>query len=536
MFHWQYLNVLLITISVLLGAAALFFGAYFLYGYYINRKLQDHINEKPEGRLKIRLPQISVVLLVFVLLTTFVLGGYYTGVIQQSRKHKLYARIGYLRAENAQYVPDIFKLPKAFGGEADATEISGTEYENFESMNTNVTLDNYAGLVEMLGTIESHYDPNFTVLTLKEEIKTLFQNITVFDRWVKIKNETLSEIGEYCVSYDAETYHMTVLRRRSFSPWVWDAASKQARPISHEVLYKLDYAYDESGTETFECEIFSVLRVDGKDHIRQYQYIKNVKDTSFTKYIIAPLTVLKGEPGYEPLYEIDSDNPYGAECRFVQVDYSDTSNTMLFVNQTFASAHNDMPDVTSVKLYAGTEAELTLYHTVFSKDISKHQDLKKDIFYDGEFNDLMKMYREQDDNIRSELYGPRSGLVKLPPDDIPQNEITHQEREILYKSVGGIAVMNNFEGVGKSLGTEGQKDKLKGAYGYLNESLNMLAKSTGATIPMPAAPVSDNTDHCAFENALQEALGWIAKNAVESSYLGKQYRNILKAADRYVLI
>lgn len=525
---WRYTENLIIACSVALGGAALFFAAYFLYRFYINQRLKGKY-------LKISLPRISSVLLACILLVAGTLAGYFISVAETVNKHRLYARIGFLRADNAQYVPDIFKLPKSVPAGANPDESLGADYKNFKTMTTDVTLGNYGELVNMLGTIDSHYNEEFTVLKLKEEIKEVFQNVNVFNKWVKLKSGALSGIGEYFLSYDEKTHHMTVLRKRSFTPYVWDNDKQKSIQTTHDVLYKMDFAYGENGIETFECEIFSLLYAFGKSYVRQYQYIKNVKDTSFTKYIISPLAVI-GEISDNPLYEVDSDNPYGSECRFVQLDYSGDTMEMLFVNQAFASAYNGMPDITSVNLYKSSPAELTLYNTAFSSDLSKYYggSLLDKTFYNGLLgqNDLMKMYSEQGIH-RTALPGNPYNYTENPK-ELYGSEITGQQREILYKDETGVMIFNNFSGYTLI----GEESKLAGSFNYLTGSLASLAKNTGlqspAQITAPAAGIK--TADSAFENRLQERLGEIAENAVKNSYLSKNYKNTLKKAGKYILI
>ena len=516
------------------GAAAVFFTLWFLYKYYVNQRLKGRFK-------KFDLPRISAVAITVTLLTAFTLGGYFNGASIRNREHRLYAGIGFLRAENTQYVPDILTLSEAMqpvGVENavfpldDPDDTSG--YKNFRHMSTDVSLLNYGEIVKMLGIIESPYNPDFTVLDLKEEAKKVFENVTVFDKWVKVKGGDKKEIGEYYrLSYDKKSRHLTLLRKRDFFPYICKEGSVLAGAARHEVLYKLDY-YTETGGEVFECEIFSVLHAGGKDYIRQYQYIKNVKDKSFSKYIISPYMVLDGGGLEQPLYEIDSDNPYGTERRFVQLDYSDGNSSMLFVKQSFPSAYDDTPLLTTANLYSAVPSDVILFNTAFSSDISQYggNSGPATVFFDGTHGDLMDMYSRQD------MY--RTTRRGMPQDfngakvNAGGDDITGFKREILYRGKNGITAYNNFSG--NKTFYSGNDDKLPDAFDRTAQSVSALAKNTGAPISRVSVPSTVETDDLLFETELQSALETIAANAVNNSDLKNNYEDILKKASKFIWI
>jgi len=530
---WRYTSNVITAAIVLLSAAAIFVGVFFLYKYYINQRLKGRFK-------KFSLPRISVIVMAFTVFVSAFMGGYFLDLARRDSNHRLYARIGYLRAENAQYVPDIFKLPQPLTemeGEINGDGTLSPDYKKFKTMAIDVSVANYADLVDMLGVIESPYNPDFTVLTLKEEIKTVFNNVTVFNRWVKMKEGKLSGIGEYYLTYSEKLRCMTVLRKRTFEPWVWDNAKQESIQISHTIFYKMDFGYNENGVETFECEMFSVLNAPGSDYIRQYQYIKNVRDTSFTKYIISPLTVIDdGAERDVPLYETDSDNTYGTERRFVQLDYSGGKAVMLFVNQVFTSAYNRMPDMTSVKLFAGTPQDLTMYNTVFSSDIAKYPNRAHEVFFNGAADGLVEMYCAQDLH-RTTSYG-LTGNYTPSFRTLFSNEITYQEREILYKNANEVTVFNNFNGTGQTFSTAAAVNmaKLEGAYGYLNDSLSSFARNFGCAASPLSAPISSNVTETVFENALQNVLQELTQKAVDNTYLKDNYDSLVKQAAKFIYI
>jgi len=536
MFRWQYTILLLVMAGVLLGACALFFGVRLLYQYYINQRLKGRFK-------KISLPRISAILTVFVVLAAAALGGLIGAEIWKNRCDRLYATIGYYRAQSAQYVPDLSAPAKTAGQfQSDSGGLEGV-YENFGSVNTDITFANYDEITGMLARLDNAYSPGeFSVFGLRDEALFAFENIKVFGRWVKLKDKRFpghayNADTECFLSYSEKTGRLSFMRKSALEPYVWDRAAGAARKIAQDLIFKLDF-YTEGGVEIFECEIFSTLRDGNKDYPRQYQYVKNVKDKSFTKYTISPLTVVaNASGGAEAVFEIESDNPYGTERRFAQVDYSDSSVEMLFVNQVFTSAYGEMPPVTSVQAYAGSATELMLYNTLFSADLGFYEGFVHDpapaVFYNGVSADLLKMYAEQDlSRIRS--FGDAQKFNAAYRD--AGDEISGAVKEVILKNKNGITVFNDFDETPKIFGRSAEHE-LEASYHHVLRGFQSLAKSTGLARPIGiSAPPSLAKADCAFENGLQGALASIAQNAVDSSYLKAQYGGLKKAAKGYILV
>ena len=252
MSHWQYANIVIIAAAVLLGSAALFLGLYFLYRYYINQRLK--------GRFKrLRLPRISIIIAVIALLSIFTLSGYFADAARRAHNGRLYAEIGLLRAENAQYLPNAEVLAKSGAG-AD------------------------------FNALDNPYDSAYTVLQFQKDMKFVFENITVFDKWVKFKKGKSAPLadynlsGEYRLSYDEKTRALSVVRI--------------CKTDGGDVIYRADYYYD-GGVEAVECAVLFVSRAGGKASVTRYQHLKNVRDKSFARFTVSefsgglPLTTAK---------------------------------------------------------------------------------------------------------------------------------------------------------------------------------------------------------------------------------------------------
>ena len=241
MSHWQYTNIAVIAAAVLAGGAALFFGLYFLYKYYINQRLK--------GRFKsLRLPRVSALIAAVALTALIGLGGVFGGSAARAHNDRLYARIGYLRAESAQYLPNAEVLAKSGAG-AD------------------------------FNALDNPYDSGYTVLRFQEEMMFVFGKVTVFGRWVKLKDGKSAPLadynlsGEYRLSYNEKTRKLSVVRI--------------CKTDGGDIIYRADYYYDASGAEVVECAVLFVSHEGGKDTVTRYQHLKNVRDKSFARFTVS---------------------------------------------------------------------------------------------------------------------------------------------------------------------------------------------------------------------------------------------------------
>ena len=272
------------------------------------------------------------------------------------------------RVQNAQYLPDL--------DNNQASELSANMASDGNSKASSST-DEYDQLIKELGGLDNPYDRNFTIVDMKDEVFTVLNEVGVFDTWVHFDTEELSGTGEYNVSYDEDLEKITVMRSTGFQPWVYDSDSNQFlgnehinmtdeeaknlevsdelknsksyasylanAPIMEEITYRISYYYDSLGREVVECEIASYLFYYGRRQLVSTQYLKNVRDTSFTKSLIYPITSISdpNNPGCWGL-DVDSDLPLGASRSFIQLNYSESGAINLFkISQKFATDYYD---------------------------------------------------------------------------------------------------------------------------------------------------------------------------------------------------
>ena len=295
---WRYTDILIISLTVVFGGAALFFAIFFLYKYYINQRLK--------GRFKrLALPRVSVVALVLALLLSGVWGSYYIDMRQLARNHRLYAQIGLLRTENARYAPETGLMPES----AAAFYADNADF---------FVMPAEAAQVSLL--------PCFSEPSIKAEMKFIFENIAVFDKWVRLKGGN----DLYRLSYNETSKELSVLRKGAGT------------------LCRTSFSYS-AGAETVVREAYSLLSTPGGDFTARYEYLKSVSGESFTRYII---------------------NPSGKEHRFLQTDYSTAyrqdATGILLMRQTFEAEYNSAEAATFASLYFGNDGGNTEYDIEFS--------------------------------------------------------------------------------------------------------------------------------------------------------------------------
>lgn len=266
------------------------------------------------------------------------------------------------RATNAQYLPDASKLVGNNGNNAN-TYASSNKYFKGDSMSTS----EYNSLIEEIGSIWHPYQGDFNIQDVRDIVIYLSENVGVFDAWFRYRGtnrsgeeedfenipEGLAD-GEFYMTFDEKTEHIKIIQSMSFQPWVYDSDTKQSYwnggatpeetnrilgpsnvnpsyrnnwPVMCEDVMVLNYYYTGEGeerTEVVEAEIVEFLHVYNETIIVGYQSLKNIKDTSFTRYEINCTDSISS---YNHA-AIDYKNAmeYGRYSNFLQIDYTDNKN------------------------------------------------------------------------------------------------------------------------------------------------------------------------------------------------------------------
>ena len=300
---------------------------------------------------------------------------------KNERKVTIDQRLGLIasaRAADAQYLPDVAILaaskkitPSSFNLSAPVS-VERIDAEGYSKINEKLAVIDGEGAGKHLG-----YD----IFEIKNEIDFVLKTVPAFSQWFRLSGMR-AEQGFVSVPYyegwayylesDEEAKEVTITRvsqRTRFSYWDFenDMAvenyEKNGKPIDlydknhpnygysgdksivqHQVM-QTKYYFDEQGREVVECFVYSVAidKESGTEfngNERDYkplsiQYLKNVKDTSLTRYQIRMSEFYDSgntsQPDGNPIggYDIRGLNPHGSRFDFVQMDYKDADDISL---------------------------------------------------------------------------------------------------------------------------------------------------------------------------------------------------------------
>lgn len=453
------------------------------------------------------------------------------------------------RVQNAQYLPNINKIAV---NQTQTASLMTAGYNQpssnssrIENIDKTITLENFNTVIDEIGDIDSPFDREFTITDIKEEVYTVLANTSVFDRWIYIDGE-LGGTGKYYISYNQNKEHITIIRSSGFQPWVYDSStgkivwnedfnySKPNYPIEEDVIYKIDYYYNEQGVEVVECEIVNFLNYYEDTMNVKYQYVKNVKDTSFTKYIIEPIIYLSSTANDGSWgYDIDTKNPLGTSRQFIQMDYTNQNDVaLLFVKQAFANAYNDVQNSTAINYYKKLNNELYLYNASYcygdnfgvSTSFATHTS-----------GTLFDMYLRNNDYHAGAVVGtPDNDYLSRSSD-----KIESMYREMYYTDgTNQLSVSPGSYYIKK----DGDNDlcyfKLQNISLMLNQSITELARNTMLSnekigLQLLESPmyidISENTSKHEYELFVDDYLKNITQNIVDNSYLKNNYTKIRNA-------
>ncbi len=197
-------------------------------------------------------------------------------------------------AENAQYLPSRELLVKQASRHASPAALSLTDGETTPDilLENGLSENEYDALIEAISPVDSAFDRNLTVSDVKNEAIKILSCGVVFDRWFEYADGELSGYGSYFVS--EKDGALTIMRHSAFQPWIYDAETgkildnddfseeKPNYPIRSDQYLKIRI-YEENDKEIVECEIAENLSYYDEVTPISYQFMRNVKDTSFTK-------------------------------------------------------------------------------------------------------------------------------------------------------------------------------------------------------------------------------------------------------------
>ncbi len=318
-------------------------------------KVKKSLNNFPKKIVikRIRAAFGYTVLTAFSLLLIFIMGItiYYNQAFFLPRS--LFVEIAQNRVETAQYLPNL----AVFSNEQLSMKMS-TSYDPLrkdEFMDSIVGFEGLQELIDTTGYIDWGYNREWTVDEIKEQMRYITERVDKYDVWVNLYDG----FGAYYISYDEINQVLDIYWSGGGGiPYVFEREGLNL--IKHETfggfpqktinqaddMFRIRYYYDELGREVVETHIYKSIRYYDEIISASYQYLKNVKDTSFTKYRIYPVTDLDHETMYSA-YDVTTSNPYGTTRDFMQINYNENEFVFWSVGQAFPSYYHAHPVTTN---------------------------------------------------------------------------------------------------------------------------------------------------------------------------------------------
>lgn len=510
----------------------------------------------------------AIILLSFVMLIALSIGGFfiYRAVdINNGKVQPYLLSICKNRVNNAQYLPDVNKLANNQVSRQVASSNNNNVKTKIDNLEKNITLENFNDVIELIGDIDNPYDRNFTINNVKDEVYKVLNHATHFNRWMYITtSEDLRGYGIYYVDYNAKEEHLTIMRKSGFQPGIYvkeqnniltnddfNFKNKDNYPFSEDIIYKIDYYFDDQDREVVECEILDVINYYEEDFVSKYQYIKNVKDTSFTKYVIDINSEVR--IGDFIGYDIETKNELGSVRDFIQMDYSNKDDvTLLFVKQGFATAYNQLKNVTQVKFYKKLDDQYYLYNSNYSYgDIynsNTYGTARDDLFLSDEIssysyvNSIFDYYVNKNLNILLGVNRQDNTFVDLAigkPDYYDENYKTRSSSNIevlkreIYCSNGTDSILIEPCNVYNKTANDNNECyyNMQNLPLYVNQSLTALANNTGLltdSLKLEESPKCldvSKVDY-SYETFIDKCLNTITKNIINTSYIEQNYNKI----------
>lgn len=259
-------------------------------------------------------------------------------------------------AENAQYLPSKELLVDMNDASVAKTVAdTSSEFSPYSLLNGGISEEAYDDLIDKISPLDTPYNRSLTVSDVKNLMIEILNEGVIYDEWFNYKNGKLSGQGKFYVSLNDGA--LAITRCASFQPWVYDSQNERFVHNDDFDFEKINYPirsdnylrlsiYTQDGKEVVECEVVDNLSYYDEVSLANYQFMKNVKDTSFTKLQVTVRNALRNP--YDPGgwgYDVDSKLPYGFSRKFIQLDYTGPSDVSWFAaNQVLPYAFDSASD------------------------------------------------------------------------------------------------------------------------------------------------------------------------------------------------
>lgn len=411
--------------------------------------------------------------------------------------------------ENAQYLPSkellVDKAETTAGALAEVSEV----FSPYSLLDGGISENEYDYLVQMISPIDTPFDRSFTIRDARDEMIDILSEGIIYDEWYQYDSGEMSGEGSFYVTGTGDSFSIT--RCSSFQPWVYESEydrfvgndelglDKPNYPIRSDNYLRLSF-YEENDKEVVECEVVENLSYYDEVSIVSYQFLRNVRDTSFTKIQLVFRNTL---PNPEDIpsnwgFDIDTVDDYSYIRSFTQIDYSSPDDIKwLRATQSLPYAFN--ASGTSNIEYASRENGDGFYYALntVTNPNGSFSLTPDEEYLSIDFNDYYSFQSESDrrtdDSAGSFIKAMYSGNYSVAC-DIPQDYAYFENK------------LSSIAEVLDSLST--------------NACDTQISEARKASLVFCAT----NRD-AVFETAINTCLDDITKAAVASSDLANEYKN-----------
>ena len=318
-----------------------------------------------------RVSPLRKIIIVFLVIAVLIIG---IAIIIQHffglRFDRELGKIAFNRSQNAQYLPEIDRL----------AGVNSFQRARNSQIN-NIDLNGFVQLQERLGIIDTPHGAgsDYDIFAIREEIGFVLENIPAFNQWFRI-GSMRSQQGfaaipniegfSFYLEANSDASVLTITRiswRTGFN--YFDFATERTsqdhqRGVHQFQVMQTKYYYDDEGREVVEVTVFDVGIAHGNYYPLNLQYIRNVRDTSLTKfnvsfaYRLSHDEMINGQPRGSDNggADIRGLNPLGDEISFLYLNYENPEDTfLLHVKQIRPIANlSRIPQTTALMFYHKT--------------------------------------------------------------------------------------------------------------------------------------------------------------------------------------
>jgi len=293
------------------------------------------------------------------------------------------------RVTNAQYIPDIENLIDVNSLQAQALEFveQSSNFVSFREENQNdsqevyvaaMDLEDFVNLQENLARIEVvGAGTDYDIFKIRDEIQFVLNTVPAFNQWFIMPTMRADQGFVAIPYYEGWSYYIdasddmreiTITRISWFTRFsVWDFEnnrsyeSNRRRGTYQFQVMQTRYYFDNLGREVVEALVLNVGVIYGVHHPLNIQFLRNVENTSFSKFYVTLAERISGrrsipcplEGRYYDGWDVRGIHPTGIRLDFTQLDYTDDGEIQLLrIMQTRPVAnHLDKPVTTGILFY-----------------------------------------------------------------------------------------------------------------------------------------------------------------------------------------